>query len=98
MYDKILRGIKLRHERQQSSIRDTKKYLEAIEALPEVSQKTIGAVRSKLARQQEALRVTESELASARQLVEDPAQQNLEDEINKNEKEAASKIVPGRRR
>lgn len=94
MFDKTLHQIKMRQERQQRTIMETERYLEAIQKLPASSAKAVGAVRTKLLRQREALRVTTEELAAARQLVDDPAQRSLEEEIATNEREAAAKVTP----
>jgi len=96
MYDKILHQAKMRRDRQRRTVTETAAYLEAVQAVPGVSEKTITAVKAKLARQKEALRVTEDELHTAHILAGDPAQKDIESEISENEKAAASKL--GRRR
>lgn len=96
MYEKNLRSAQLRRERQQRSVEDTKHYLDVLTAIPGVSPKTTGAVSQKLARQREALRVTDDELITLRLLIDDPAQISIDTEIDENEKTAAAKT--GRRR
>jgi len=96
MYDKIIHQARMRRDRQKRTVAETAAYLEAVTAVPGVSEKTITAVKAKLARQKEALRVTEDELHTATVLAGDPAQQDIEEETSENEKAAASKL--GRRR
>lgn len=99
MYQKINHQLALRKERQESTVRTTKKLLADLEAMPGVPAKVVGAQRAKLARQEGALLITLSEIETMKRLSGgDPAQKDLDQEIAQNEAEAAQQLTRARGR